>query len=125
MKPILYLLVTFTVGLALGYFLMPKKEVTKTVEKQVDRVITIIKHPDGTEEKVITDKSKITNKESSKDLIRSKYNLSALIGTDFKAPVYGLHVSKEFIGPITIGGWATAPQTLNNVNVGISLGLNF
>jgi len=53
----------------------------------------------------------------------STLNVSALVGTDpmnsFK-PLYGFSVSKQFIGPVTIGLWG-----LTNSTVGISLGLNF
>ncbi len=116
-----YYLLTFVVGAAIGYYAMPRKEVIKTVEKQVDRVVTVIKRPDGTVEKVITDKSKIITEDSTKQNIgRSKVNLSALVGTDFTSPAYGLHVSKEFLGPITLGAWG-----LTNKTVGLSVGLNF
>lgn len=120
-----YYLVTFAVGLSLGYFLMPKKEVVKTVEKQVDRVVTVIRtiKPDGTitEEKVITDKSKIVTEDKTKlNTARSKVNISALVGTDFSKPVYGLHANKELLGPISVGVFG-----LTNKTVGLSVGLNF
>lgn len=116
-----YCVASLAVGLALGYFAMPKKEVIKVQEKYVDRVVTIIKRPDGTEEKVIVDKSKIVNNETVKtNIARPRVGLSALVGTDFNVPVYGIAVNKEFIGPITLGAWG-----LTNKTVGLSIGLNF
>lgn len=116
-----YCVASLAVGLALGYFAMPKKEVIKTVEKHVDRVVTIIKRPDGTYEKVIVDKSKIVTDEKTKlNAARPRVGLSALVGTDFSTPVYGFAVNKEFIGPITLGAWG-----LTNKTLGVSIGLNF
>jgi hypothetical protein len=104
---------------------MPKKEVTKTVEKQVDRVVTVVRtvKPDGTvtEEKVVTDKSKIVKEDQLKlNVGRSKLSLSALAGTDLRSPVYGAHVSKEILGPVSVGIFG-----LTNGTFGASIGLNF
>lgn len=120
-KNIAYALVIFLVGGALGYYMMPKKEIVRVVEKQVDRVVTVIKKPDGTVEKITVDKSKIISEDRTKvNVGRSKVNLSLLGGTDFSRPVYGLHVSKELIGPISVGLFG-----LTNKTVGLSLGINF
>lgn len=121
LKQIGYLFAAGLVGGALGYWAMPKKEVVRTVEKQVDRVVTIIKRPDGTFEKVIVDKSKIVTDEKTKlNAARSKVNLSALVGTDLYKPVYGGHISKELLGPISVGAWG-----LTNATFGVSIGVNF
>jgi hypothetical protein len=125
LKQIGYYGIVGLLGLALGYYLMPKKEVIKTVEKQVDRVITIIKRPDGTVEKVITDKSKISSNETTKINARSKYSLGVLVGTDFKGPQYGAYFNKEFLGPVTLGAFGTMSPDLNRGNIGLSIGLNF
>lgn len=115
----------FLVGGAIGYFLMPKKEVVKTVEKQVDRVVTVIKRPDGTIEKVTTDKSKINVDETTKlNSEHSKYSLSALVGVGSE-PKYGLHVSKELLGPVTVGAWGLAGAGVSNLQLGLSFGVNF
>ena len=117
--------IVLAIGLAVGYWLMPKKEVVKTVEKQVDRVVTIVKRPDGTVEKVITDKSKISSNETTTVKDSPKYSVSALVGTNFKEPYYGAHASKELLGPVTVGGFGLVSQSLTNVLVGASIGLNF
>jgi len=54
---------------------------------------------------------------------RSSMNVSALVGTDsirYPTPVYGLSISKELIGPVTLGLWG-----LTNGTVGVSVGVNF
>lgn len=120
-KQIISYLIVGIIGIACGYYLMPKKEIIKTVEKQVDRVVTVVKSPDGTVKKVITDKSKInTGVHEKVNIGRPRYGLSVLVGTDFSNPVYGLHVNKELLGPITVGVFG-----LTNKTLGVSIGLNF
>lgn len=70
-----------------------------------------------------------TSKES-KEVTRegSKVNISILAGTDLKfafppttsTVIYGGHISKDFLGPISIGVWG-----LSNGTGGFSLGLSF
>lgn len=53
----------------------------------------------------------------------STLNVSALAGTGLFSslnPVYGASITKELIGPITVGGFG-----LTNGVVGVSIGLNF
>lgn len=53
---------------------------------------------------------------------RSEVNISGLIASDLNdiKPVYGLSVSKEIIGPITVGLFGFTNGTL-----GVSVGINF
>ncbi len=124
MKAIYGYLLALLVGAAFGYYAMPRKEITKTVEKQVDRVVTIITRPDGTKEEVTVDKSKITSEDNTKlNVGRSKLNLSALVGvqsSNLSSPVFGGHLSKEILGPISVGVWG-----LSSGAIGASMGLNF
>lgn len=120
MKTALYIALALLVGAACGYYLMPTKTVTQVVEKKVNRVITIVKRPDGTVEKVIKDNSVITTDTETKVKERSKLAISALAGTDLSKPIYGAAVSKEVLGPITIGIFG-----LSNASFGASVGLNF
>lgn len=120
------------VGAAIDHFGMPAKTVKTAqleVEKQKDTHKTTIieKSPDGKETTTITEDTKV-NTSLSKDtsvkvIAQPTINLSALVGVDttnqFK-PLYGISVSKQFIGPITAGLWG-----FTNGTVGVSVGINF
>lgn len=111
-------------------------EITNTSEsmkkdQDTHKKISITKKPDGTvitDITVDTDTKTDANKNTDLKLDqtvtppkRSTLNVSALGGYDFrKGPVYGGSVSKEVLGPITIGGFG-----LTNGTVGVSIGLNF
>lgn len=142
--------VSIATAVAIGRYSAPEKvrveTKTVTVEKKVESVdkehelhkkttITETQKPDGTKETktVITYDSnthvdgttiddKNTTLTSSKEVTKSSSNLNVygLVGTDFKTPVYGGHISREVIGPISLGAWA-----LTNRTVGFSLGLRF
>jgi hypothetical protein len=51
-------------------------------------------------------------------------NISGLVGNDFTkgllAPTYGVSVTKQVLGPMTVGAWG-----LTNGTIGLSIGLNF
>lgn len=56
-------------------------------------------------------------------LVKKTVNVSALVGyslSTFPVPIYGISVSKELLGPVTVGVFG-----LTNGIVGISLGINF
>lgn len=98
--------------------------------------ITVLKTPDGTVKttKIIdqvadvkTDTTKVQDKKSLDISIPPKtntLNISALVANDFSrgllVPTYGASVTKEILGPITIGGFG-----LTNGTIGVSIGLNF
>lgn len=71
-----------------------------------------------------TDKSSTDIKQSVTPPKQSKANISLIAANDFAKgqilPSYGLSVSKEIIGPITIGAFG-----LNNGTIGVSIGLDF
>lgn len=54
----------------------------------------------------------------------STINVSGLVANDFSkgllVPVYGISVSKEFLGPITVGAFGLTSGT-----IGLSVGINF
>lgn len=104
-------------------------EVTKEVVKtDVQTVVKTIRTPDGREETVTTvvdhsQKEINTNKEAI--VVKgSTINISALVAKDFSGstdkPLYGASISKEFIGPVTIGAFG-----LSNGIIGLSVGINF
>jgi len=108
-----------------------KKEVKQDDHKKT----VIVKTPDGTTTTTITDEDVVTTQDV-KDTDQhvdatitapktSKLNVSALVGTPFTGPnpfqpVYGVSVTKEVLGPISVGVWA-----LTNSTVGVSLGWDF
>lgn len=104
-------------------------EVEKIIEKIVHKETKVTEHPDGTKETVVVeDSNTIGRTESTKNTYTkesiskgSKVNISILGGikSDLNTVVYGASVSKELIGPITIGAWGLTDKTF-----GISVGLN-
>lgn len=103
--------------------------VTKTETKIVDHVTTvtkIVKQPNGeTETTITTDETKNINTASSVVTpVKKNYNISALAGMNFEAAiprqVYGISISKEIIGPMTLGIYA-----LTNRTIGVSIGIDF
>lgn len=103
------------------------------IDKDTHKVTIITKDPTGKEVTIITEDSKTTTDKIEKSIAdknqtvtpqkRSTLNISALASMNFLngfVPVYGASVSKEILGPITVGVFA-----LTNSTFGISLGLNF
>ena len=95
----------------------------------------IVKTPDGTTTTTITDDDVVktndlvdTDKHTDATVTAPKtstLNLSALSGVEYSGPnafkpFYGLSVTKQLVGPVTIGVWG-----LTNSTIGVSIGLNF
>ncbi len=131
------------VAFAGGYYLAPSKVETKVVEiekktdterdKHRETTTTETVKPDGTKQVVTimvedtNTKRKTETKEDTKSVSapapRPRISLSALGGLPVSypfTPVFGAHVSKEILGPITIGAWG-----LSSMTFGISMGVNF
>lgn len=146
-KKIILIIVAIIVSFAAGRYSTTVNETidkTKTTDKTADidtsknshkvtNSVTLTK-PDGTTEITTTttidsttqkkelDNSKsVTNTETTKKN-SSAVNFSVLAGVDIKEfkPFYGVILTKELIGPITIGVFG-----LTNGVVGVSAGLNF
>lgn len=103
--------------------------VTKTETKVVDRVLTItkiVKQPNGeTDTTITTDETKNTSIASStKTPLKKVTNISALMGMNFEATVprqvYGISISREILGPMTLGIYA-----LTNRTIGVTIGIDF
>lgn len=117
---------------------------TKTIDKtanidtsknshKVTNSVTITK-PDGSTETTTTtttdnntDKKEVDSSKtvSNTEVVKKSApltNLSVIAAVDFqtKTPVYGGSVSRELIGPVTVGAFG-----LSNGIVGLSIGLNF
>ncbi len=100
------------------------RETTTVTEKKPDGTTkTTTKTIEDTETKKQTDKNSVTRTDQTvMPLKTNTLNVSALAGLDLsrQTPVYGVSLSKQFIGPITLGAYG-----LTNGTVGISIGLNF
>lgn len=121
-------------GAGLAYYLAPPRiktvETTKEViKKDIQTIIRTVKQPNGVEETTTTIVDRTVSKEKSSrtesaPAPRKNLNVSALVTNDFSdgefKPVYGVSVSKEVLGPITIGAFG-----LTNGTIGLSVGVNF
>lgn len=133
---VIVLAVVFTAGRQS----VPEKIKTEIQTVEVEKVVTVVKkeivtikeNPDGSKETTIitdtttdsktnTNASNQTTEETKKG---KKLNVSILAGTspsfNLTELVYGASISKELIGPVTVGAWA-----LTNKSIGLSVGLNF
>jgi hypothetical protein len=107
-------------------------EVEKIVTVVKREVVTIVENTDGSKTTtIVTDtntnsQTNTTASNETKEQTRkgNKVNVSILAGTspafNLTEVTYGASISKEMIGPITVGAWA-----LTNKSVGLSIGLNF
>lgn len=103
----------------------------KATDKDVHKKIVIVKEKDKTTTTITEDTDTKTNETKDTNIkvdqtvtapARSTLNVSGLAGIDFVKgqPVYGASVSKELLGPITVGAYG-----LTNGVVGLSIGINF
>lgn len=129
---------------ATGRFLTPVKIETKTIEverkqtetdrdKHKDTTTTTTEKPDGTKVTETHTTEDTTTQRSTTDATRTDTNTTktyasgrtsifALAGLDISARsvVYGGLITRQLIGPLSIGAWG-----LTNGTVGVSLGLEF
>lgn len=134
-KTIISILIYLGAAFAAGRYFAPTK--TITVEKDVVREVIKVEHqttiitktPDG---KTVTTIVKDTNtqtdeksKTNSKEEIGKKdsVHISLLVGTAVSfplavSPIYGISISKNFIGPLSLGVFG-----MTNKTVGISIGV--
>lgn len=137
--------VVVTVAFAFGRYTAPSDTVKTKETQQTDtntqtdtttkKTTTIEEDPSGKKKTTIEEdtttttkkeKNKTTNIEqsvtpSNKDIL----NVSALVATDGFSlsnitPVYGVSVTKNLLGPITVGAFG-----LTNKTIGVSIGVNF
>lgn len=98
---------------------------------QTHKTVVTTKAPDGTIKTVATIDTNTEAENKTQDVSSTKLeqksapklNVSALAGVETTksfAPVYGLSVSKEILGPVIVGLFG-----MTNGTVGVSLGLEF
>jgi hypothetical protein len=108
-----------------------KVDQVAVVDTHQQETITETKRPDGTDIKVtqittVKDETDKVDTDVKTDTViaKPKINLSLLATTSthdpLGAPVYGISMSKEFIGPVTLGLFGLA-----NGTIGVLLGVNF
>lgn len=100
------------------------QEDTQKHESEHQEVIEIRK-PDGTVKKITRiDKNKDSQTKIETKVSTSKTNVSLLASVDYSEsvikPIYGISVSRELIGPITLGVFG-----MSNMTLGVSIGINF
>jgi len=122
------LILALAIGFYLGKITTKPQIVTKTevVTKEVEhKKIIVVKEPSGKETTTITDdtttSTDATSATISKPIILKRLNISGLVGTSFKEfkPVYGLVITKDIIGPISVGVFGFSDRA------GISVGVSF
>lgn len=109
------------------------KKVSTVVDtdKTDHKTVVIDKKPTGDIITTITDdidtktqeKQQVDDTKTNVAAKRSMVNVSALVANDFVGsfkPTYGVSVSKEILGPITVGVFG-----LTNGTIGVSIGINF
>lgn len=134
---VIIVLVSLALAFAGGRYSIPKATVDAQKQVEVDKQkdvkthtdTTVTKAPDGTTTThTVTDKDSTTKTDtvsSEHTVVSQKHtnlNVSALVATkvDDLTPMYGASVSKEFVGPVTIGAFA-----LTNGTIGLSVGIDF
>lgn len=130
---IIFCLLTAATSVAVTRYYFPTTQTkTVTVEKEVVKTdVQTITHtvtlPNGSVDTTTTttDHSQTTLNKDQVAVVKAKnLNVSALVANDFSTsiirPVYGVSVSKEVLGPVTVGVFG-----LTSGVVGVSLGLNF
>lgn len=129
-------LVALVISFAAGRYTASVPEVTQTTSK--DKVVdtdthtevTTTKDKDGTIKvvKVTDTKSKSETKAQSKTITADapKVRVQALYGYHFtdRKQIYGVSVSKQVLGPISLGVWAMT-NGVNEGMAGISAGWDF
>ena len=103
-------------------------DVKKKEDQVVDKRTTIVKEPSGKQTTVIVEKThtveiQVSKKESQKTIkAAAQVQAAILLGVDIKTGVrtYGAAISKQFIGPVTLGVFG-----LTNKTVGVSIGMTF
>lgn len=111
-------------GYYLGEYMKPPQTV-KTITKVETHTRTVtVKSPDGTTKTETTTDTNTDSKTQVKIKANKTVNVSGLVANDFSNSIpkilYGVIVTKQLIGPTTIGGFA-----LTNGVVGVSLGWGF
>lgn len=123
-------------GFAAGRYLAPEKvrietqtvEVKKYVRQKANVTTVTIEKPDGSKETTIVDRSvsdekvaTVENQTVSEDTTRRRTNVAAMMTVVGGERAYGGSVSREVVGPVTVGVFGLS----NPATAGVSVGVNF
>ena len=102
-----------------------KDEATKDTKDREREVITIIEEPTGRKTKtIVRDRERVVKEvATSIRAAKSKYNVAAMASFSYdklERPAYGVIITREFIGPVTLGIFGLA-----NGTAGVTVGVNF
>lgn len=126
------LLVCIGLGYGIGRYVQPAKvEVKETTKEVIKRdVVTVVKEitrPDGTKETETRTEDRSTEtsdtaKNSKVTAQRPAWKVNGMIGyvSDKSKTEYGVMVQKDYIGPVSLGAYATTEKT-----VGLTVGFSF
>lgn len=119
MRYTITIIMSIIIGAVAVICYMPQNE-AKTVIK--DHIVTVIKHiksPDGTE----TTTETRTEDKTKKVTVPKERPWHISVGqtiTDISKPIYKIEVSRDILGPISIGIYGTSDKS-----AGVSLGISF
>lgn len=141
-KQIIILVSILIIGFTLGWFSSSSRTSAHSEDKKIDIKKDIGTHttttttttqvsPKQTQVVTVTDSDKTIIEDKRVESVtrdapvaKSKIHISALAGLDLSLsaprPIYGASISKDFIGPISIGAWG-----LTNGSAGVILGISF
>lgn len=127
---IVLLLTAFAIGRRSVESVSGNKQETIAVQQVQDvetkRTTTTVKKPNGEVKTVtVSDTVSTTKSDSStKSSVTTKKSLNVSLFGGYNLytpkPIYGLSVTKQVFGPVTVGAWG-----LNNGTLGVSVGLEF
>lgn len=131
---VILVVLTLVLAFAGGRYSVQQPNTSATTDTKIDKdthtkkTVVIIKEPDGKEttttvvERDTKTKTDTNTSNTTTQVKRNTLSVAALAGIEVndKQMVYGASVSKEVLGPVTVGAWG-----LTNGTVGVSLGINF
>lgn len=118
------IIVSLGIGVYIGKLAFSQSQIDTQIKEVTQRRTVVVK--EGERETTIIDEHIVNNERVKQNIStqkRSTLNISGLAGIELKPHpevFYGVSVSKEIIGPITIGLFG-----LTNGIVGASVGMNF
>lgn len=136
-RPITVICILCIMVFALGYYVAERrcgksdtsKVVVDSTTTKKETKVKVIKAPDGTETTETTVTDEVKDVTSVKERVleskasSSQIHIQALAGidtTDNFTPVYGAAISKDLIGPVSVGVFG-----LTNGVYGVTLGVSF
>lgn len=119
---IIVVLVALGLGVLIGYKLAYKPdEAKKEVKDKNKEVIRIVERPGEKITEIIRESEHKASESVTKN--KPKNTVSALLAaplSHYEKPIYGVQYTREFMGPVSVGGFY-----LSNETIGVSIGISF